>query len=492
VSVTRVVVIGGGITGLTAGFRLAEEARRSRLALDLTVLESAAHAGGHATTMRDDGFLVEAGPNGFLDRPREPQVTELARALGIGARLIEARPAARKRFVLLRGRLRRAPDSPPTLLQSDVLSPLGKLRLMLEPLARAARNGAEESVFDFARRRIGREAAEVLVDAAVAGISAGDSRRLSVAHAFPLMIEMEREHGSLVRAMIARRKEGKSRLMSFEGGMATLIEALVARLGPALRCDAAVRSLTRAGAEWRIALESGGTLSTDCVLLALPAARAATIVRGLDPAFADALAAFPFAGIVMTALAYGSADIGPLDGYGYLVARSEKLDTLGVLWESSVFDGRAPQGMALLRVMMGGVRGPAIADLAEAELVTRARAELERVMGIRAKPRRVWVRRWPRAIAQYELGHGQRVALARAQAARHPGLDLCGTSYDGVSFGSAVKSAEAAARRMIAVIAGAAGGATLSAANAAGDAGRGASPSASAREPALGRAGGSA
>ena len=486
-SVKRIVVIGGGITGLTAGFRLAEEARRSGVALDLTVLEAAARAGGHASTLREDGFLVEAGPNGFLDRPREPQVADLARALGIEARLIEARPAARKRFVLLRGRLRRAPDSPPTLLQSDVLSPLGKLRVMLEPLARAAKNGAEESVFDFARRRIGREAAEVLVDAAVAGISAGDSRRLSVAHAFPLMIEMEREHGSLLRAMIARGKQGKSRLMSFEGGMATLIEALAARLGPALRCGAAVRSLARAGAEWRIALEDGATVSADHVLLALPAARAATIVRGLDPTLSEALAAFPFAGIVMTALAYSAGDVGPLDGYGYLVARSEGLDTLGVLWESSVFDGRTPQGMALLRVMMGGVRGPGIADLGEAELVMRARAELERVMGIRATPKRVWVRRWPRAIAQYELGHGQRVATARAEAARHLGLELCGTSYDGVSFGSAVKSAEAAARRMVAAIAGAAGG--TSGANTAGDAERGVPSFASAREPAMGRAG---
>jgi protoporphyrinogen/coproporphyrinogen III oxidase len=480
----RVAVIGGGIAGLTAGFRLAEEARRLGVALDLTVLESAPRAGGHATTMRDDGFLVEAGPNGFLDRPREPHAVELAKALGLESRLIEARPAAKKRFVLLRGRLRRAPDSPPTLLRSDVLSLPGKLRVMLEPWARAARDDAEESVFDFARRRIGREAAEVLVDAAVAGISAGDSRRLSVQHAFPLMVQMEREHGSLIRAMLARRGEAKSRLMSFDGGMATLIDALAARLGPALRCGAKVAALERAGGAWRIALEGGAPLAADRVVLALPAARAASVVRAFDPGLAASLAGFPYAGIVMTALAYRAADLGPLDGYGYLVARSEGLDTLGVLWESSVFEGRAPRGMALLRVMMGGVRGPAIADLDESELVACARAELERVMGVRAAPVWRWVRRWPRAIAQYELGHGARVADVRTRAARHAGLELCGTSYDGVSFGSAVKSADAAARRVIAGVAG--GGGSRPAAHAAG-----AAPGAeAAREPALGASGG--
>jgi oxygen-dependent protoporphyrinogen oxidase len=449
----RVAVIGGGIAGLTTGYRLVEEARRGGLGLELTVLEAAPRAGGHATTMRDDGFLVEAGPNGFLDRPREPQAVELAQALGLEHRLIEARPAAKKRFVLLRGKLRRAPDSPPTLLQSDVLSLPGKLRLMMEPFARPAKNGAEESVFDFARRRIGREAAEVLVDAAVAGISAGDSRKLSVEHAFPLMVQMEREHGSLIRAMLARRGEAKSRLMSFDGGMATLIDALAARLGPALRCGARVSAVARAGGEWRIALEAGGMLAADRVILAVSASRAASIVRDLDTGLAEALARFPFAGIVMTALAYRARDLGPLNGYGYLVARSEGLDTLGVLWESSIYESRAPQGMALLRVMMGGVRGPAVAERGEGELVGCARAELERVMGVRVEPVRTWVRRWPQAIAQYELGHGVRVEAARARAARHPGLELCGTSYDGVSFGSAVKSANATAQRVMAAIA---------------------------------------
>jgi len=443
----KVAVVGAGITGLTAAFRLLEGARRIGRALELATLEADDQAGGHARTVREGGFLVEAGPNGFLDR--EPQTIELARTLGIESRLIEARPAARRRFVLHRGRLRRVPDSPLTLLGSDALSLPGKLRLLLEPLARAARDGIEESVHEFACRRIGREAAEVLVDAAVAGISAGDSRTLSVAAAFPLMVEMEREHGSLIRAMMARRRQRPPRLLSFDGGMETLIGALRTRLAGALRVGCRVRDLAREREGWRLRLEGGETLAADRVVLALPATRAAELLGSLDRELARILSAFPFAGLAVAGLAFRATDVGGLDGYGYLVSRGERLDTLGVLWESSVFEGRAEPGTALMRVMLGGARRPEVAALPESELLERARRELGRVMGISAAPLRTWVWRWPRAISQYDIGHAARVAAARARVALHPGLELCGTSYDGVSFTAGVSSAAEAAGRIL-------------------------------------------
>ncbi len=218
-SAPRVVVIGAGISGLAAAYRIRERCARAGHPVELTVLEAQAEAGGHARTTRDDGFLVENGPNGFLDRAHEPWARELARDLGIESSLVEARPEAKRRFILFDGRLRRAPDSPPALIASDALTPAGKLRLLLEPFARPRPAGVDETVYDFATRRIGREAAERLVDAAVSGITAGDSRSLSVRDAFPLMTEMERDHGSLIRAMIARRKLPPARLMAFRGGL---------------------------------------------------------------------------------------------------------------------------------------------------------------------------------------------------------------------------------------------------------------------------------
>ena len=446
----RVAIVGGGVAGLAAGFRLSEQARRAGTPPALTVIESATRAGGHATTIHEDGFLVETGPNAFLDRPREPEARELARALGLEARLIEASPAARKRYVLLGGRLRRAPDGPLTLLGSGALSPAGKLRLALEPWARRAPPGVEETVFDFARRRIGTEAAKNLVDAAVAGVSAGDSRRLSVDAAFPMMVEMEREHGSLVRAMAARRKEGKSRLLGFDQGMAVLIDALRERLGSALQPGIPARGIERSGDEFVVRLENGASIAADHVILAAPAARASTMLAALDHELSASLAAFRYAGLAMVALAFRASDAPRLDGYGYLVGASEALDTLGVLWESSLFPGRAPEGSVLLRVMMGGARRPEVVRRDEAQLIECARHELVHPLGITAAPQRAWVKRWPDAIAQYELGHRERVAAARRLAARHPGLELCGSSYDGISFGRAIASGLAAADRVLA------------------------------------------
>lgn len=444
----RIAVVGGGICGLALAHRLLDRA-------DVTLFEAGPHAGGHATTVRDDGFLVEAGPNGFLDRNEGPRA--LAEELGIADDLLEARPEAKNRFVVRGGRLHRAPDSPPTLITTGVLSPAGKLRLLFEPWAAARPTDHEETVYEFARRRIGAEAADALVDAAVSGISAGDSRVLSLPAAFPLMDTMEREHGSLIKAFAARRRAGVGapRLVAFRGGMVQLVEAIAARLGPRLRTNARVASLAAAPADadarWRLTLADGSTHDADRVAFAAPARAVASIVGTLDAELARELAATHYSSVAVVALAYRTADLPrPLDGYGYLVARSEGLATLGVVWESSLFEGRAPAGFALLRVILGGARDPSVAALPEAERIALARKELARVMGLTAEPTRTWAFTWPAAIAQYVRGHRERVATARAAVARYPGLSLCGTSYDGVAFGAAIDAGRGHADALLA------------------------------------------
>jgi len=446
----RVAVVGAGITGLVAAHRLAEAAKAAGAPLAVTVLEASDRAGGHAWTTSDDGFLVEAGPNAFLHREREPDVLRLAEELGLGERLIESGRAARRRFVLRGGKLRRVPDDPVAFFTSGILSPGGKLRLLLEPWARRYDGPGEESVYEFARRRIGREAAEALVDAAVAGISAGDSRRLSVAAAFPLMVELERDHGGLILGFIARRGQGAPKLMSFDGGMETLVAALCQRLGGALRTACPVDAIARRHEGWEVRCGGREPEPFDQVVLAVAARRAATLVRRVDPQLAEGLAGFPAAGLAVVAMAFRESDLArPLDGYGYLVAGSERLATLGVLWESSIFPGRAQPGTVLLRAMVGGMRRPEMAAAPEDELIACALRELTPVLGVRGAPRKIWVRRWPAAITQYELGHGARLAAVREAAARHPGLTLCGTSYDGVAFGNAVRSGASAAERVL-------------------------------------------
>ena len=444
----RVIVIGGGITGLSAAFTLQDEAHRIGAPLSLTVLDASATPGGHAQTIETDGFLIEAGPNGFLNR--EPETLALVEALGLSPRLVTARKEANRRFILRDRRLCQVPDSPPSLISSPALSWRGKLRLMMEPFA-SGPPGTEETVHAFATRRIGHEAAEMLVDAAVSGISAGDSRELSVDAQFPMMTEMERDHGGLVRAMFARRKAGKgpSVLLGFDRGMGTLTGALAARLGPALRSRAGVRDITRAGDGWRVRLDAGETLEADHIVLAVPAQAAAPMMKLLDHQLAGILSSITYEGIAVVALGYNVADIPhPLDGYGYLVTRPEGLATLGVVWESSLFPGRAADGTALLRVFLGGARRRDIVGAPQSVLIETARRELAAVMGIRADPRHTSVFAWPKAIAQYTIGHNQRRDDIRARLERHPRLSVCGTSYDGVSFNHAVKSGRAAAHAL--------------------------------------------
>jgi protoporphyrinogen/coproporphyrinogen III oxidase len=446
----RIAIVGAGISGLAAAFRLRECARRLAIPLDLTVLEAEPRVGGHAVTLESQGFLVETGPNAFLDRHEGHHSLALAQALGLSGELIEASSTASRRFIVHGGRLRRVPEAPPTLITSDLLSPAGKARMLLEPWAKAPPAGVEETVFDFAARRMGRQAAERLVDTAIAGISAGDSRELSASAAFPLMIEMERDHGSLIRAMMHRRRFGRPRLMSFRRGLDALTGALRATLGDAVRVGARVTRIYGATGGWRVeASDRAEAPPFDRVVLAVHAHQAAPLVAAFDAPLADRLDAQPTAGLALVALAYRRRDLGVEPrGYGYLVARSENLDTLGVVWESSLFEGRAPQDAVLLRVMMGGARRPEVAGLADAELEARARRELASLMRIDASPLHAWVRRFPRAIAQYTLGHAGRLAAIHAHVARHPGLDLCGTSYDGVSFNAAVAAGERLAARV--------------------------------------------
>jgi len=444
----KIVVVGGGISGLTAAFHVLERGRETGAPLDVKVVEASERVGGHACTLRDADFLVECGPNGFLDRPSEPAVMDVVRRLGLAPRVIDSRPAARRRFVFDRGRLRLAPTSPPALVASDALSPVGKARLLLEPWARPPVDGADESVFDFARRRLGREVAEVLVDPAVAGVSGGDSRRLSLAAAFPSVLAMEREHGSLLRALLSGRRRRGPRLRSFEGGMQTLIDGLSARLGSALRTGCAAHAIAPTPGGWRVMLADGTWLEAHRLVLALPASQAASLVERLDPPLAGALRAIRFESLAMVALAYDEAATGVLGGYGFLATRAAGLDVLGAVWESSIFDRRAPRGSVLVRAMLGGARRPEAVEGSDGELVARARRDLGSAMGVTAAPLRAWVRRFPLALAQYDVGHLAHVARVRALAAAHPHLHLCGTSYDGVSFASAMTSGAEAARRV--------------------------------------------
>lgn len=443
----RVVVAGGGITGLVFAFTLREEALRRGQAIELTVLDAAAQPGGHARTVIEDGFVIERGPNGFLDRGTETMA--LISELQLTGRVVEANAAARRRFILNGGKLRQVPESPPALITSDALGWRGKLRLLREPWALAPPGDTDETIFAFAERRLGREAAETFVDTAVAGISAGDSRLLSVRSQFPVLKTWEREHGSLFKALLSRPKTGggRSRLLSFDQGLGTLTSKLASQLNGIVREQSWIERVEKQHDRWRVHVADGSAMVADHVVFALPSHAASSITSSFDRELSAALASIPYADLSVVALAYRAVAVQrPLDGYGYLVTRQEDLSTLGVLWESSIFPNRAPDGCVLIRTMLGGARRPEVSALDDQALGELAAREVSKVMGISGVPERRWVFRWPSAIAQYTVGHDVRTETIRRLAAAHRGLHLCGTAYDGVSFNDAIASGRKTAR----------------------------------------------
>ena len=443
----RVVVAGGGITGLAAAFTLREDAARRGIAIDLTVLDAAAEPGGQARTIVEDGFVIERGPNGFLDRGAETMA--LIGELGLGDRVVAANAARRQRFILNGGALRPVPDSPPALLTSDAIGWKGKLRMLREPWAAAPPADTDETVFEFVERRLGREAAETFADTAVAGITAGDSRAVSVRSQFPVLKEWEREHGSLLKAMLARRKNGagRPRLLSFDRGLGTLSAALASRLDGTLRAHASIDRVEKSDESWRIHVAGGSPIVADHIVFALPSHAAASITAGFDRELSTALTSIPYVGMSVVALAYpANAVARPLDCFGYLVTRHEDLATLGVLWESSIFPNRAPEGCVLVRVMLGGARRPEVSELDDQALGDLAARELSQVLGISGRPMRQWICRFPAAIAQYTVGHDARMATIRRLTAAHRGLHICGTAYDGIAFNDAIASGRKTAR----------------------------------------------
>ena len=450
-SALRVAVVGAGIGGLTAAHALRRQAAADGRPLELDVLEAGDDVGGQLQSVREGGYLVEWAANAF--RTGVGATADLVRRLGLQGERVEANPAANRRFILHGGRLHQLPSGPASLLTFAPMSLAGRLRVALEPLV-ARRVPHEESVHDYAARHIGPEAAEVLLGTMVRGVYGGDARELSVDAAFPVMREMERDHRSLVVAGIRgakqRRAEGKT-TWSFRGGMHTLMQALADDLGAAIRTGARVDGLEPDGGGFRLRLADGSAQRYDAVVLATPPRVTAPLLEPLDRDAAREVAGIDAAAIAMVALAFPrDAFRTPPDGYGFLVAPSEPLDVLGVLFESNVFPGRAPEGRVLLRVIMGGAARPDIHDEGDDALRARARDVLETTLGLRAPEERSWVYRNAAAIPQYRLGHQSRVTRIEARLTAFPGLELAGNAYRGIAVGAIVEDAERVAQRIVA------------------------------------------
>lgn len=440
----QVVVIGGGISGLVCAYRL------QQLGVPVTLLEATDRAGGLVGTVEKDGFQFESGPQSFQGTE---QMLVLIRELGIDGELQRADPKA-PRFIYIHGRLQKIPMTPQALLASSLLGVNSRFKIVSEPFKRTKPPNEEESVADFVRRKFGHEILEYLVAPFVSGVYAGDPEKLSLKAAFPTLEEWEREYGSVLRgAMKSRSKsekrEGPPALCSFLHGVGSLGNALASKLGESFRIGAQVTSVSRP-ASYEISFVQNGKnekLSAAAVVIATPAYTASHLVASLASGLAHTLSGVAYAPVAVVAAGYYGRQIGAdLAGFGFLVPRGEKVRTLGTVWNSSLFPGRAPEGMIALTSFIGGATDPSLVELSDEEIAAIVQRENERILGITGSPVTTAVWKYPKALPQYNLGHAHIVEAIRDGERSNPGLFLCGNYLEGPALGKCVETSNQTAQ----------------------------------------------
>lgn len=449
---TQVVVVGAGLSGLTTAFLLA------RRGIRVEVIEAASRVGGVIATEKHDGILYERGPNSALDT--HPCIGELLDALGISGERIGTRTEAAKRYILKNGCLAPLPMSPSAFLRTPLFSLRAKLGLAREPFVAPASPQTEESITEFVTRRLGREFLDYAVEPFVAGVYAGNPDELSLSAAFPKLHALEQRYGSLLkgqfkgtreRALRAEKGKNAAGSFSFRSGMQTLTDALAQGLKDIHTSSRALRIRRRDDGALDVEVSretSADRIAARGVVLAVPADATAQLLRDSTPDAAQALEAIVYAPVASVACAYAHHDIAhALDGFGFLVPRSENRRILGTLFSSTMFDGRAPAGMVVLTAFVGGRRQPWLAFEGEEVIANIVHAELAALLGAR-NPAITAVSRWARAIPQYTLGHMQRLDRAGQAERDLPGLFLCASYRGGVSVGDCIKSAHETADRV--------------------------------------------
>jgi oxygen-dependent protoporphyrinogen oxidase len=460
-SVARFVVIGGGISGLAAAHRLLELSSSSRV----TLIEASPRLGGTIRTDQREGFLLERGPDSFISE--KPEAVALAKRLGLESRLIETKSDFRRSFIVRNGRLRPVPEGFQLLAPSriwpflitDIFSLGGKARMAADLfLPRRTTNGvSDESLSSFVRRRLGREALERMAQPMVGGIYTADPETLSLRATLPRFLDMERDHRSLILAMLRKARSQASGtsgaryslFLSFDEGMEVLVKTLANAIA---RCDIRLGTLVDTiehNSRWKIKTNREETIEADAICLAVPAYIAARLLSSTNQTLATQLKQIKYASTATINFAYRRAAIQhPLDGFGFVVPFIEKRSLIACTFSSVKFSGRAPEDHVLLRAFVGGALQPEMFDLDEAEMLARVEADLRELLGIGEKPLFAEVAKWQNSMPQYEVGHLDRVQAIENELQQTPGLSLAGNAYRGAGIPDCIRSGEAAAEKL--------------------------------------------
>jgi oxygen-dependent protoporphyrinogen oxidase len=461
-----VLIVGAGISGLTCAYHL----RKS--GIEAQIVEASPCAGGVIRSEHRDGFLLELGPQSFNGTP---PLRSLCRDLGIENELVEA-PHNAPRFLLINGQLKPAPLNPPAFFASSLFNAKTKFSIVRDLLGRTNPPADDESVAIFTRRKFSAELLDKLVGPFVSGIYAGDPEKLSLRAAFPQLHEAERSAGSVIRGMmrvVKSKPDPKQRptLQSFRDGNETLIKALAAKLGPALRCGVEVTAIRRSVDEMPQSgkgqsaepfvvdvktASSAETIVADRLVLAVPTYIAAKLLRS---EIASPFEEIEYASLAVVSLGYQKQDVGhSLEGFGFLIPRSENLRTLGAVWNSSLFPNRAPQGSVLLTSFIGGATDPQAIELSAEDMVSVIHRELAPILSLRNQPTFSNVEIYPRALPQYNVGHTARIANLERESSSLMNIKLVGNYIRGPAIGACIEQALAVADELRVRVSGASSG----------------------------------
>lgn len=452
----RVVIVGAGISGLTAAYWL------KKAGVDVLVLEQGATVGGTMQTLREDGWLVETGPNSALETT--PLFGEMFEGLGILDQRVYANEKSNRRYILRDGMLHPLPMSSAAFLGSRLWSAAGKLRLLKEPFVGRAEK--EETIAEFVQRRLGREFLDYAINPFVAGVYAGNPEQLSVRAAFPKLYALEEKYGGLIKGMIKGAKErrqraetakDRARMFSFVDGMGTFPQAIARMLGDAVQTNTRVVGIERSdSSSWTVLFASQGrtdAVQAAAVIIATPAAHAAQMIARITPSLAEKLSAIYYPPVAEVFLGFRHEQIPrALDGFGFLIPAKEQRNILGTIWSSAIFPNRSPEGHAALTTFVGGSRQPEMCRLSDEDLIRIVTEELHAIMGVVGQPVFSKVLRWEKAIPQYNLGYLDIMSEVERCEAEVPGLFFCSNFRGGIAVGDCVMSGKRIADRVASLV----------------------------------------
>lgn len=457
----RIVVVGGGITGLSAAHRLTE-LREEGLDIEILLIERTTNLGGVISTVNKDGFLIEHGPDMFFTK--RPWALDLSKRLGLEDGLIETNEAKRGTYVLWKkklvpvpeGFLMLAPSKIIPFLKTPLFSWSGKIR-MLADLFISKKDSSDETLASFVRRRFGNEALERVAQPMIGGIYTADPEKLSLKATMPQFLEMEQKYGSVIKGMLYNKQDNKkdsgarySQFLSFKNGMQTLVNALEKRLPEeTIFLEESVNHIKRNDKKWEVKTDKR-KLSVSGVIVTTPSYHAASFLQDIDSDIASELSSIEYASSAVVIFAYKKEYISQkLNGFGFVVPSVEKSNLIACSFSSIKYNGRAPDSHILIRAFVGGALNPQILKFEDNQIIEDARGEIEEILRIKGNPEFCLITRYRDAMPQYHIGHLDKVANIREKLLEYNGIEIAGNAYSGVGIPECVHSGEQAAEKIV-------------------------------------------